>query len=582
MRTSPSILVGSLALFAVAIAANACSVTTDNSEPGSQPGAPAPDAQAPPTPDAPDAEDDFDESPLSAEDEQDVFDPDVAEDRELGSADEVEKSDNPRFAATLAAMRAQGGVPFLDIDPARFEAPSVLRVLTDVDPAEVQTDASGGAYLDHDTGTRRIVVSAGAMPTAPLGPDDVVVRVPTGSLQSVRISQNYERAPAAVGGASESTAHLAQVVVETQAGAPLGLANVSRPSAARDCMAEAWAMKPLLPPMTVATPEVRDCAIDRCVSVRRSWLTANHDVMRAYQMLEVMGESTPEEREYLWSEPGVGPADPVTKQRFPVANTSLEHWFGAYAQYRFDAVRQAIGKLRNTLRTGEHRTSGATVKLICPVYSENPGSICFSKKPSAFHAIPGYVNFCDRFFTSKSEWQRGRLMSHELLHHTLLTWNDTTPRATYVKDIHYHGHGLGCGMSPGTVAHYGTERIEHLATYVNQNGNQCSHRDKAFRNNDTYAYFVRTIGDSLLTGTMRRWPARWPPVADDNGANNPPEGCNSGHQPPPPPGDDVYDPANDCVKQNFEWSCPSTGGNGGTFGGVPKHLQDFAIECKEL
>lgn len=235
-------------------------------------------------------------------------------------------------------------------------------------------------------------------------------------------------------------------------------------------------------------------------------------------------------------------------------------------------------KLNTSLHKGVHATWGTTLKLICPHSEDDPGNICFTKRPSAHHAVIGRVNFCERFFTEKSPWQQGRLMSHEVLHHTFLTWKNTVGRLDPIQDTHYHGHGVGCGLTPATTPQYGTDRIEHLATYANKNGNDCSHRDINFRNNDTYAYFVRTIGDAVLTRTMTRWPAAWP-AKEHSGTNNPPEGCSGGSWDPPPPGGDWQDPTSGCQKQGGELVCPSSGG--GSFGGVPKQLQDLAIECED-
>ncbi|MDF2695700.1 MAG: hypothetical protein K0S65_4083, partial [Labilithrix sp.] len=226
-----------------------------------------------------------------------------------------------------------------------------------------------------------------------------------------------------------------------------------------------------------------------------------------------------------------------------------------------------------------HYSSDATLKLICPIYEDNPGNICFTDKPSAHHAVVGFVNFCEKFFTQRDEWQQGRLMAHEVLHHTVLTWkNGALGRWSTIRDIHYHGHGVGCGIDPIATPQYGADRIEHLATYENKNGNDCSHLDINLRNTDTYACFVQTIGDAVLSRRMMRWPAAWLPKEED-GTNNPPEGCNGGSWDPPPPGDGFQDPTSGCQKQNFELVCPSSGG--GSFGGIPKQLQDLTIECPE-
>ena len=578
MRRPIGVLVCFFTLAAAALAGSAC---TDTPPPSSASAA-SPDAQAPDEPGEHDSQDEYVEGPLAPDDE-DLYDPPLASaGRDLVDDSELETNGNPALAASFATIAAHGAHPVIDTDPARFAELAVLRVLNDIPAAEVQHAPTGGAFIEHDTGARRIIVSTGgALPPEPLGPDDVLVRATSADLGDVRIEQRFERAPSAAGGSTNT--RLAQVVVETRSGERLGLANVGAPSAApssRDCIAEAWAMAPALPPMTVVNPEVRGCNIDQCVKVRRAWLVAQHDLMRAYQMLEFIGESPEEERAFLWSQRGVG-LDPVTKQpKMLGPETSAEHWFGPYARYRFDAIRQGVRKLYTSFREGKHYSSGATIKLICPQYDDNPGNICFTKKPSAHHAVAGFVNFCDRFFTEKDAWQEGRLMSHEVLHHTWVTWKNTIGRLDPIQDTHYHGHGPGCGLSPITSPQYGPDRIEHLATYTNGNGNDCRHRDINFRNNDTYAYFVRTIGNAVLTRAMTSWPAEPPPKQQSGGGtNNPPEGCNGGEWNPPPPGGDWQDPSSGCQKQGGELVCPSGSGGGGSFGGVPKQLQDLKIEC---
>ena len=93
-------------------------------------------------------------------------------------------------------------------------------------------------------------------------------------------------------------------------------------------------------------------------------------------------------------------------------------------------------------------------------------------------------------------------------------------------DTHLHGHKSLCAANLKTEKHYGESKIRHLATYENGDGDDCHHLDKNFRNNDTHAYFITRIGQSILDGTMTEWPA-WadptpqPPSQCDNGE----EGC---------------------------------------------------------
>lgn len=521
-----------------------------------------------PVPEAPPADEASYVEPALSTTETALYDPDVDPGREISDG-EVEVVSNSALAAALAPLTVNGAQASLSWDPERFSASAVLRTFADFPESSVEVSAAGGSYVVFDTGPRRIIVSAaGGLPPESLGPDDVVVSAMTATLGALRIEQRFER--------TGETARLAQVVAQTKDGDPIGLANVT-PTATgpRDCIAEAWARAKNVPPMTVVHPEIRGCDIERCVEVRRAWISAQHDLMRAYQMMEFIGEAPPEQRAFFWKQPGWSIDYRGEKKEYP--HTAPERWFGAYAPYRFAAIRQVIRKLYLSFQRGEHYSSGLKLALICPKYEDNPGNICFIKRqPPAHHGVPGFVNFCDKYFGLDDVWHR-LLMSHEVLHHTFVSWKDTVARYDPVQDIHYHAHSVTCAASPITGAQYGLERIDHLATYENANGSDCNHKDIAFRNNDTYGYFTANLGVSLTTDGMKAWPSHWPPK-DPSGTNNPPEACSNAGLNPPPPGVDWQDPAAGCQKIGLELVCPSSGG-GGSFGGIPKQLQDLQIVC---
>ncbi len=178
---------------------------------------------------------------------------------------------------------------------------------------------------------------------------------------------------------------------------------------------------------------------------------------------------------------------------------------------------------RDRLAIGGHRNGGLlagaavtqrpdlAIHLRCPQKLQNPGNGCFSVEPAAHHVVKGYLDLCASFFDSDrhDDADRGRLVAHELLHHLFVQYGNIW---VALQDRHYHGHGLGCGLKPKSDAAYGEDKIRHLATYRNSNGNDCGHLPRNVRNNDTYAQFVKAIGDRVYRGTLVEWPLPTPPT----------------------------------------------------------------------
>lgn len=264
----------------------------------------------------------------------------------------------------------------------------------------------------------------------------------------------------------------------------------------------------------------------RCRPVHRAWAHAHHHVWRARQVVHLIAAAEHrEQRSYLWRQPGLGADDGKLG-----ASTSPAYWFGPYSDERLATVKDALDKLWGIFTS--NRTGGIEVRLKCPNPHTETGNVCFTAEPSAHHWVKGYVNLCSGFFNTggvgfagshsdlcDGDCNRARLVAHELLHHLFVRQGGIW---VAVQDTHYHGHGLGCGLSPSTEAQYGEGRIRHLASYRNSNGNRCGHPERNLRNNDTYAWFAMAIGERIYNGRMVAWPAPARPTPV------PPEECELG------------------------------------------------------
>lgn len=175
--------------------------------------------------------------------------------------------------------------------------------------------------------------------------------------------------------------------------------------------------------------------------------------------------------------------------------SSPKYWFGPYDHERFAAIRQVLNKMSAVLTTKKKK-----IKLRCPT---SKADACFTGSPSAHHIIKGTVRLCPKYF-DRDSWEQARIMGHELLHHLFVKWTlNGKGRLNAVQDWHPHAHGPDCTSSSKSEKHYGIPRVRHLATYTNQHNEQCSHRNRTIRNNDTYAYFVNTIGEMVYSGQYK-------------------------------------------------------------------------------
>ena len=236
----------------------------------------------------------------------------------------------------------------------------------------------------------------------------------------------------------------------------------------------------------------------RCIETTKAWLRTHYNVYIARLVIHhIAKQDHVEKRKYLWRQPGVRNGVKLGEE------TSPEYWFGPYSENRFRAVKEGIDDLWNILRT--NKTGGINVSLECPTELQEPNNVCFSAKPAAHHWVKGHIDLCPVFYDAeRSDYDKTRLMTHELMHHLWVKYGDIW---VAIQDKHYHGHGLGCGLDPGSESHYGEDKILHLANYRNSKNNDCGHLARNVRNNDTYAYFITTMGDKVYRGRMTQWPA---------------------------------------------------------------------------
>jgi hypothetical protein len=324
-----------------------------------------------------------------------------------------------------------------------------------------------------------------------------------------------------------------------------------------DCHAQGWAIASEVPPITVDVPPINGCSATQCAGVAAAWIRANHDVWRVRQMLAYMDTRSEEHRQFLWGQPAAGAGGALGPE------TSMAHFFGGFAQYRFEAIRWTYEHLWDDMHD-------LTIDASALDFECNPGGgdLCNTVNPPAHHAVISNIKICPAFWTQE-EWYRALVLVHEPLHHTYVPWNDSGPRLGPIQDTHTHGHGNSCAGDLETNKAYGMDEVRHLATYAAGDGGTCGHRNKAFRNNDTYSWAAYEIGSSVRNGVTLYWPSQ-------NGGGGAPvptfEPCDS--MDPPAPGNGWEDGINDCQKIGQEYVCPNTSGLG-------VHLPDFdlALEC---
>ncbi len=501
------------------------------------------------------------------------FDPnenDVGEDLPPGT--DTEAPPDEALARMYAAITASGGAPVLVFDHSRDG--QLFNVIVPIPETAIQNDPSSGIETaEVSVGSFSVRVSSEVPPIRTAAPKGGPAAPPTIytsglKLSSTTLLKSYSRA--IVGGALANATldFVSAFEVGQHSSGPVSSLDISTlpelMGEPQDCDALAWEIASEVPPLAVKFPPLDNCDAAECPIVKAAWIRAHHDIWRAKQVLDHMNSLHEEQRNFLWDKRA---ADFNNEEMGP--ETSWAWYFGGFRENRFDAIRWSVKRLWDDFH--DHKLGGLNLDIEC-----NPSSgadICNTAKPPAHHAVKSNIKICPGFW-SQPEWYQPLLMVHEPLHHVLLPWktDNNFPRLDPIQDTHTHWHKKSCLGSPQTNKGYGISALRHLATYNASNGRTCSHRNFAFRNNDTYGYIITTIGAGVRNGVIHHWP--WKPAAGNPPSGTGPLDCDA--QPPPNPGDGWDDPLNDCQKIGMQLVCP--GGGGGAGGGFGAQ-DEIGIAC---
>lgn len=467
-------------------------------------------------------------------------------------------------------VRGAGGEPVLRFDDAR--AGELLNVRVAVRAGQPALDATGREYAEVDLGALTLRLTREVDPKLDRRQLAVPVTVP---LERLVVLKTYRRAR--VGGAL-GPVELAAVSVfdrADEAAGPVATLDLAAPGEVQlglDCDSLAFEYAQEVPPMAVSFPRFWGCTLVECAEAKAAWLRATHDLYRFRQLLDYVAAWPEAERAFLWEQQAADASwSPLhSKQDEKVGpNTAPSYYFGAYARYRFDAIRWAYARLWADFH--DHDLEGLELDIECT--PEDLGDLCNTHKPAGHHAVKSNVKLCDKAFGGTYEvFDVPRLLIHETMHHLFVPWSDGVARLSPLQDTHTHGHKTTCLGSVTTDKGYGVSGLRHLSTYTNSGGGDCYHRNFTFRNNDTYAYAAATLGTYLRFGLARYWPLHLPPRGDDHSA---PLACGEIGIDPPPPG--FNDPLGKCEKMGGELVCPGFGAGGDL---LPGDL-DLAILCPD-
>ncbi len=474
----------------------------------------------------------------------------------------------PAIGGTLANSGAR-----FDFVDASTPTTSHAEIVHPFDDAIVVT--AEGRWADVFLGPYLVrILASDAPPAGPTGPPpDVTLEAPTSALEDLRLTKTFQIAPDPGSGAPLFSVETV-TLIDAASGTPLdqqgGMGLGYLPTTCDEiAFVEYTKSHPIAAGMpAVHFPEISDCSAARCVLALTGWLSAHNNAWRARQMIEYAASQDSYYRSFIWGQPGLKQNGLATTEQ-----SSPEYWFGHYADYRFEAIRDGMGKLWDMMTTLE--SNGLTIDLYCPDQGSDPGNVCFTSAASAHNIVKSDVALCDPFFALEdgdgnplTYWPRAHTVSHELMHHRSVDFTkDGANLYRGIADTHFHAHGNACVSTPETKKFYGRTNVDELATYLNLQQGNCKHREKAFGNNDTWAYFVTTIGDLVHRRIMWSWPAPAQPTPQPPNCGQPGlEGCQCADttgfgEGSDPDGDyliDTYCPDDDsmlsCAKTKFNAS----------------------------
>ncbi|MCB9665341.1 MAG: hypothetical protein H6732_14615 [Alphaproteobacteria bacterium] len=488
---------------------------------------------------------------------------------------------------TLQQFEDAGGSVVLDYDPTRRTGRMVF--VTTLTAADVTTKAALGdeALVDVDGVSVRVATFRDEGAT---GPQIVVSPQQLVGLQLVSV---YTSDPAS----AASGPRLDVVGLRNPSdGSVLGSVDGSAVEGDGSKGCNALAMEELegTPPVAVHVPPLSSCTTQECKHVKVGWTWATHDVWRLKQLLAYVAKGDEERRAWLWKQEGVAPDGTDFVWRYPGTDLadektyrlawSPEELFGPYTVWRFDAIRWAVERLWDDMH--DHDLNGLALDIECT--PDLAGDICNTYDKAAWHHIvKSNLKACPLFFQRAQEtvdgWSRVLGPIHEPLHHLQVPWKDgAVTKWNPMQDTHTHGHGDLCATDVQTNKGYGLDAIAHLAHWSSPGGSQCGHREKNFRNNDTYTWAAAMLGMGIRYGWLKSWPRHpYPPGKEPSPAPGIPP-CSQAGFDPPAPGHEFFDPLQDCYKSAGELVCPPSSGSGSS-GGLGKLLQDYDLagRCPE-
>lgn len=245
----------------------------------------------------------------------------------------------------------------------------------------------------------------------------------------------------------------------------------------------------------IVFPTFEGCnAADRA-TIEKAWAMAHHAAWRSVQLFKHLDRAG-DRRDDLWSH---GYVNYTNRDEYMAYNYSPRAWFGGYegGSYRYDYVRDAVymnweSRFQKKMTYKCRRDDGGAH----PCYQTNPGT---DSPPSANHIVNGTVNLCNRFFDGKSPSDQVRTVLHEHFH-----W--LAPRGLAILDVHTHWDRNSKGRCRATTEKgYGYEAI-HFAQSRGCWDDPKWHKGDAARNNDSYAYMIRNLGDAIFSGKLKEFP----------------------------------------------------------------------------
>jgi hypothetical protein len=269
------------------------------------------------------------------------------------------------------------------------------------------------------------------------------------------------------------------------------------------------ALPPDMPSFSL--PDVRYCSASEELLAQQAYVRAAIQVWWLRSLLDRWNERPTWQQEKFWEATMKGARGQDLGEL-----SSMTRFFSQYADFRLDAVRDALTKVWNIFLT--RKTGGIGLRLHCPYSNANACSTS-TRDPSAHHIVKGRIDLCDPFFgRDQGPYEQALTVAHELFHHIWVSWKDTIHRSDPIQDTHAHWEGSLCGKSRGSHVIYHRDgedqkdTIEHFAKYWKKSGPDCYHSNILFRTNNAYAFALTHIAGGWYEGA-RDWPGKdyWDP-----------------------------------------------------------------------